>query len=115
MSDDIKETTDICKAVSAGYMVLLAKKISYAKIIKCLEQSSFGSLSDDELLSVKDVSEFLARAFIAVSDSLNSLTKKDNEWAHGLTVAIVICLELKKRDLIKDELGQLKDIVLKER
>ena len=115
MSDNIKEITDICKSVSAGYMIFLSKEISHAKVIKCLEQKSFASLSDDELLSIKDVSEFLARAFIEAQDSLNSLVGKDIDWAHGLPIAVVISLEIDKRGLFKDEFAKLKDVVIRQK
>ena len=115
MSDNIKEITDICKSVSACYMLLLTQEIGYAKVLKCLDEKDFGSLSDDELLSVKDVSEFIMRTIMREVDSFNSLTEKCDEWAHALAIAVVICKELNKRGLLTDELGQLKNVVIKER
>lgn len=106
ISDDIKETTSaeekvrIYNAIGEYYISFLFYRIGTKKILECLDKRDFSSLSDDELLSVRDVSEFLARAKGLAEGNVISLKIEGDVYARSLATAVLIYRELRERGLI---------------
>ena len=104
-----EEKTEVYETIAKHYIKYLLSKIGAAKMARCLNEKGFSSLTNDDLLSVKEVSEFLSNASIKTQDALESLMAKDILSAHVLVSAYILCKELKKRGLLEDKLGQLKN------
>ena len=110
MSDNIKTATEekirVYEIIGRSYMSFLVYKIGKEKMDQCFNKKSFSFLSNEDLLSVKEVSEFIARTNIRAQDSLlYLLMEEDNNSAHSLITAYMLYEELGDRGLLEDEKG----------